>query len=52
MTAIAQRLPETDVVEVTSYYAGLPVPRAGSVEIKRYVRQQPATREDVGKAER
>lgn len=49
MAAIAQRLPEADVAEVAAYYAGLPVPRPGSTEIKRYVRQQPPTRGDVGK---
>jgi cytochrome c553 len=51
MPAIARRLPEADIAEVASYYAGLPVPRPGGSEIKRYARQQPPTREDVGKAE-
>lgn len=45
MATIAQRLPETDIAEVASYYAGLPVPPPGRAEIKRYVRQQPPTRE-------
>jgi cytochrome c553 len=50
MPAIAQRLPERDVAEVASYYAGLPVPRPAGTEIRRYARQQPPTREDVGEA--
>lgn len=38
MPAIAQRLAESDIAEVASYYAGLPIPRPGRVEIKRYGR--------------
>ncbi len=51
MQAIAQRLPETDVVEVASYYAGLPLPPPASKQIKRYAPGQPPTRQDVGKAQ-